>query len=163
MSAISLPSGVLESPVRRSLLIGAAGAVGLALGYSLIIGLSSGSWPHLVNQWRTDAAFIALVALGFGIQIGLYQHVRRVVRGDGRAAAMAAGGTVTSTAAMVACCVHHLADVVPFVGLSGLAVFLTDYKIPLVLVSLAANGVGIALMVRTLRHARRLQQAPACH
>ncbi len=157
-AAIALPAP------RRPLAIGLLSAALLVAGYSLIIGLSSRSWPHLLTQWRTDAGFIVLVAAGFGVQMGLYQHVRRVVRGDGRAAVMAAGGTATSTTAMVACCLHHLADVVPFLGLSGAAVFLTQYKVPLILLSLAANGVGIALMLRTLRHARRAQEAsPACH
>jgi len=142
--------------------VGVLAAAALLVAYSLIIGLSSQSWPHLLEQWRIDAAFIALVAVGFGVQMGLYQHVRRVVRGDGRAAAVAAGGTASSTTAMVACCLHHLSDVVPFLGLSGAATFLIQYKVPVVLFSLAANGAGIALMVRTLRQARRAQ-APACH
>lgn len=146
-------------PVRTGLL--AAGA--LIVGYSLIVGLSSRSWSHLISQVRLDAWLIALVAAGFGTQMALYSHVRRVVRGDGSAAAVAAGGTATSTTAMVACCLHHLSDVVPFLGLSGAATFLIQYKVPVVLLSLAANGVGIALMVRTLRHVRRTAPAPACH
>lgn len=147
-------------PVRGPLLIGLLSAMGLVIAYSLIIGLSSQSWSHLVAQWRIDAVFITLVALGFGTQMGLYQHVRRVVRGDGTVAAATAGSTVSSTAAMVACCLHHLSDIVPFIGLSGAAAFLIEYKVPVVLVSLAANAVGIALMVRTLRHARRMAE---CH
>ena len=63
---------------------------------------------------------------------------------------------------MVACCLHHLSDVVPFLGLSGAATLLIQYKLPVILLSLAANGIGIVLMVRTLRHARRMQ-APAWH
>ncbi len=147
-------------PIRRPLLIGLLSAFGLVIAYSLIIGLSSQSWSHLVAQWRIDAVFITLVAAGFGTQMGLYQHVRRVVRGDGKAAAVAAGSTASSTAAMVACCLHHLSDIVPFIGLSGAATFLIEYKVPVVLVSLAANAVGIALMVRMLRHARQMAE---CH
>ncbi len=142
------------------MLIGLLSAFGLVIAYSLIIGLSSQSWSHLVAQWRIDAVFITLVAAGFGTQMGLYQHVRRVVRGDGKAAAVAAGSTASSTAAMVACCLHHLSDIVPFIGLSGAATFLIEYKVPVVLVSLAANAVGIALMVRMLRHARQMAE---CH
>lgn len=156
--ALAVPS-VPWRPVRTGLL--AAG--GLVVGYSLIIGVSSRSWSHLLAQWRLDAWFLALVAIGFGTQMALYSHVRRVVRRDGRAAAVAASGTATSTTAMVACCLHHLSDVVPFLGLSGAATFLIQYKVPVVLLSLAANGVGIALMVRTLRHVRRVVPAPACH
>ncbi len=157
VAAVSLlPGG------RRPGIVGLISAAALVLAYSLIIALSSRSFAHLVDQWRVDALFIALVATGFGTQMGLYQHVRRVIRGDGRAAAMAAGGTATSTTAMVACCLHHLSDVVPFLGLSGAATFLIQYKVPVILLSLVANGIGIALMVRTLRHARRMQ-APAWH
>lgn len=160
MSALALAvPRVSGRPVRTGVL--AAGA--LVAGYSLIVGLSSRSWSHLLAQWRLDAWFIALVAIGFGTQMALYSHVRRVVRGDGTAAAVAAGGTATSTTAMVACCLHHLGDVVPFLGLSGAATFLIQYKAPVVLLSLGANGVGIALMVRTLRHVRRAAPAPACH
>ena len=154
---------------RRALRTGMLAALLLAVGYSLIIGLSSRSLSHLLAQWRSDVVFIALVTAGFGVQMGLFSHVRRVLRGDGTAAAVTAGSTATSTTAMVACCLHHLNDVVPFLGLSGAATFLVAYKTPVILISLAANGVGIALMLRTLRHAKRVAStapvasAPVCH
>lgn len=146
--------------VHRPPVAGAAAAVGLAAAYSLIIALAFRSWSHLVAQWRADAVLLALVATGFGIQVGLYRHVRQVVRGGGGIAAVSAGGTASSTAAMVACCLHHLSDVVPFVGLAGAAAFLTAYKVPVIAVSLGANAIGIALLARALRHARK---AAACH
>ena len=161
---MSITTATIAAPWsdRRTVATGLLSAAGLALAYSLIVGLSSQSWSHLVAQWRTDALFITLVAVGFGTQMGLYQHVRRAVRGDGRTVAVTAGSTATSTTAMVACCLHHLADVVPFIGLSGAATFLIQYKVPVVVLSLAANAVGIRLMVRTLRHARQAME-PDCH
>lgn len=158
----TLAQAITIRPSRRDATIGLLSSAALLAGYTLIIGLSSRSVSHLLAQWQTDLWFILLVAAGFGTQMSLYRHVRRVVRGDGKATAVAAGGTATSTTAMVACCVHHLSDIVPFVGLSGAATFLIQYKVPVVLVSLAANGIGIVLMVRTLRHARRMA-SPACH
>jgi len=155
--------GVDRHAVRTGLLAAAL----LMLAYSLIIGLSSRSFSHLLSQWRADALFIALVTIGFGVQMGLFSHVRRMIRGDGGAAAVTAGSTATSTTAMVACCLHHLNEIVPLLGLSGAATFLVAYKTPVILLSLAVNGVGIALMLRTLRHARRIAlapaAAPACH
>ena len=145
----------------RAVRIGLLSAGLLAAGYSLIIGLSSRSWSHLLSQWRSDLWFIALVAVGFGTQMGLYSHVRRVIRGDRAGAAVAAGGTATSTTAMVACCLHHLADVVPFIGLSAAATFLIQYKAYVVALSLAANAAGIVLMLRALGRARRMEAA--CH
>ena len=150
---------------RRAVRTGFLAAVALTLGYSLIIGLSSRSFTHLVSQWRADAVFIALVAVGFGVQMGLFSHVRRLIRGDGRAAAVTAGSTATSTTAMVACCLHHLNEVVPFLGLSGAATFLVAYKTPVILISLVTNAIGIGLMLRTLRHAKQamILAASACH
>ncbi|HET6948453.1 MAG TPA: hypothetical protein VFJ45_11640 [bacterium] len=145
----------------RAVQIGLLSAGLLASGYSLIIGLSSRSWSHLLSQWRSDLWFIALVAVGFGTQMGLYSHVRQAIRGDRAGAAVAAGGTATSTTAMVACCLHHLADVVPFIGLSAAATFLIQYKAYVVALSLAANVAGIVLMLRALRHARAA--AAVCH
>jgi len=145
----------------RSVRIGLLAMGGLVAGYSLIVGLSSRSWSHLMSQWRADVWFIALVAVGFGTQMALYTHVRRAIRGDGTGAAMAAGGTATATTAMVACCLHHLGDVVPFIGLSAAATFLIENRLYVVALSLAANAAGILLMLRALRHARRA--AAACH
>ncbi|MDQ7842392.1 MAG: hypothetical protein QN141_03650 [Armatimonadota bacterium] len=145
----------------RSIRIGVLSTGGLIAGYSLIVGLSSRSWPHLLSQWRADLWFIVLVAVGFGAQTTLYTHVRRTLRADGTGAVVAAGGTATSTTAMVACCLHHLADAVPFIGLSAAATFLIRYKLYVVVLSLAANAAGILLMLRALRHARRA--AAACH
>lgn len=159
MSTVSLAAPAVQ---RRAIAVGVASAVSLAAGYSLIIALSSRSWRHLLAQWQSDALLVALVTVGFGVQMGLYSQVRRLVRGHGGAATVAAGSTATSTTAMVACCLHHLNDVVPFLGLSGAATFLIQYKVPVVLLSLAANAGGIVLMLRTLRHISRVS-APACH
>ena len=158
MSTIALALPRLPA---RSVRIGVVSAGLLAAGYSLIIGVSSRSWSHLLSQWRADVWFIALVAVGFGVQMALYSHVRQVIRGDRAGVAVAAGGTATSTTAMVACCLHHLADVAPFIGMSAAATFLIQYKVYLVALSLAANVAGIALMLRALRHARSM--AAPCH
>lgn len=68
--------------------------------------------------------------------------------------ALAGAGTATSSVSMIACCAHHLADVLPFVGLSGLAVFLVELRTPLMLLGIATNLVGVAVMLRQLRRIR---------
>ena len=56
-----------------------------------------------------------------------------------------------STAGMIACCAHHLADLAPFLGLAGAATILYDYRLMFVGVGLAINVVAIMLAVRRLR------------
>ena len=64
---------------------------------------------------------------------------------------------------MVACCAHHLADLVPLVGATGVAAFLLDWRVPLMLTGIAVNVVAVAVAARRLRtvgHAR--SEALAC-
>ena len=56
---------------------------------------------------------------------------------------------------MLACCAHHLVDLLPLVGLSAAAVFLNAYKTPLFVVGIAMNVVGIVVIARRLDAARQ--------
>lgn len=65
----------------------------------------------------------------------------------------ASGGT--SATAMVACCIHHVTDVLPILGLSAAASFLTRYQRPFMLIGLAMNMVGIIVMLVILYRERQ--------
>ena len=56
---------------------------------------------------------------------------------------MAASGA-TSTAAMVSCCTHYLANLLPIVGAAGLVALATRYQVQLFWLGLAFNVAGIA-------------------
>ena len=60
---------------------------------------------------------------------------------------------------MVACCVHHVTDVLPLVGLSGAAIFLNEYRVPFMVAGLAVNGIGVGMMLRVVRRGRAHLQA----
>ncbi len=152
----------MMTSVRRSVAAGLLGAAGLVGLYLSIVRIGSASWAHAVALLATDWYLVVAVATGFGVQIGLFTHLRRLIRqraGLRSAAAMAAGGTATSTTSMVACCLHHLSEVLPVVGLSGAAVFFTAYKVPVILAGLATNALGVALMLRAIRHHRHAVRA----
>ena len=151
----------IDRPLRPSLpiaprsiaigLVGAGALLGLYLG---IISLAQGV-EHALDQFATDAVFVGLIAAGFGTQIALFAELRTVDRLHRASAAVTAAGTGTSTAAMLACCAHHLVDLLPLVGLSAAAVFLNAYKTPLFLVGIGMNVIGIVVIARQLQRARR--------
>ena len=68
---------------------------------------------------------------------------------------MTGAGGATSTAAMVACCAHHVTDVLPIVGLTAAATFLAEYQTLFMLVGLGTTLVGIAVMAIILVRERR--------
>jgi hypothetical protein len=136
---------------RLPILIGSLGALGLFALYLTIVTLAQG-WQHAVELFWQDAWLVIPIMLGFGVQVGLYTHLRGVMRRGSRQSKMMMGaGGGTSTAAMVACCAHHVADVLPLLGLSAAASFLAAYKIPFMLIGLAMNLMGIVVIVRVIR------------
>ncbi len=133
---------------------GVLGALFLGSVYLSIVTLAQG-WNHAVELFWQDKLLVAPIIVGFGTQIGLYTFLRvglhTTTRGAG---AMAGAGGGTSTAAMVACCAHHVTDTlgVPLVGLSAATTFLANYKVPFMLLGLAMNLVGIVIALSNIKY-----------
>jgi copper chaperone CopZ len=136
---------------RRPIVFGLLAIGGLLALYLGLITLAQG-WSHAVEQLIDDRWFVGAIAAGFGTQVGLFAYLRTL---HGRAAAGGvAASTGTSTAAMLACCAHHLTDILPILGISGAAVFLNLYKTPLLWLGIAMNVVGITYMLWHIRRQR---------
>lgn len=153
----STPSATSHSRVVRPVLIGIAGGLGLIGFYLGIITLAQG-WSHAVAQLAADRWFVAAIVAGFGIQAGLFAYLRGVhvqMRAGGVAAT-----TGTSTAAMLACCAHHLVDIAPILGLSGAVVVLNAYKTPLLWLGIVMNMAGIGFMLAKIRQHRHAACLP---
>ena len=135
---------------------GLLGAVFLTAIYLGIVSLAE-SPTHALELFWQDKAFVIPIILGFGTQVGLYTLLKKglymPVPVPAGGATTAAGGGM-STMAMVACCAHHVADVLPLVGITAAATFLANWKIPFMVVGLLTNLVGIAVMIRTIVKAR---------
>ena len=145
------PAPLIIEP--RSVAAGVLAAVALLGVYLGIISLAQGV-EHAVEQLATDAFFVGLIAVGFGTQIALFAELRTVDRQHRASAAVTAVGTGTSTVAMLACCAHHVVDLLPLLGLSAAAVFLNAYKTPLFVVGIGMNVIGIVVIARQLQRAR---------
>lgn len=141
----------------RSLIVGVLAAFGLLTFYLGLITLAQG-WGHATEQLIEDAWFVGAIMAGFGTQVGLYTYLRRMhlhARTGGVAAS-----TGTSTVAMLACCAHHLTDVLAIFGLSGAAIFLTVYKTPLLWLGIVMNLFGIAYLLWNIYQQRLLLKLP---
>lgn len=147
--------------VALSLLAALASALALIGMYLAILSLGQ-SPAHALEQLSQDILPVGAVAAGLATQVGLYVYLRAVVRSRpaGGAGAMGGVGTGTSTIGMVACCAHHVTDVAPLLGLagfsalSGAASLLNEWKVPIILLGLGMNAVGIVLTLGTIRQSR---------
>lgn len=143
---------------RRVLLPLGAGLLGAAFLTGVYLGIVSlaESPAHALDLFWDDRALVVPIILGFGTQVGLFTYLKKglFLPGPAGGATTAAGGGV-STMAMVACCVHHVSDVLPLVGLTAAATFLAEWKIPFMIVGLLTNAFGIGFMLREIVKARR--------
>ena len=147
-------------PARRMLLplgVGLLGAMVLTGVYLGIVSLAE-SPQHALELFWQDKLFVIPIILGFGTQVGLYTFLKKglylPMTAPAAGATTAAGGGM-STVAMVACCAHHVADVLPLVGLTAAATFLANWKTPFMVVGLLTNLLGIVVMLREIGKARR--------
>jgi len=154
MSTSSVRSGVLAS-------------VGLAVFYVAVVAGASGSWDHLTDQARQDWYYLIPIGAGFGTQVALMSELRRRHRLHHGVAAASSAGAGASTVGMVACCAHHIADLAPFIGATGAAAFLTDYRIPFMVVGIGVNALGVIVAARQLgrtpnMHTHDREEADTC-
>lgn len=158
--------------------LAALAMVGIYLGILSVLQ----SPAHAFEQLVGDGVWVALVALGFGAQIGLYVYLRIMIHTAKAAGATAVtgAGTGTSTLGMLACCAHHLTDIAPLVGLtgagglSGAIGYFTEWKYAFIALGLVMNVIGIIVTLWTIRKSKahldamtqgvaEMQAAPACH
>jgi hypothetical protein len=128
------------------------------LVYLSIVGAASRSFIHALQQLKADALMIGPLTAGLGLQIGLYAYYRQLqcdMRRARPAMAVTAAGTGTSTVTMIACCAHHVSDVLPFVGLTAAVAFLTEFRAPFIAVGIVSNLIGVAVVLRLVILARR--------
>lgn len=120
-----------------------AGAFGLLLAlYFGVLALVSG-WSFTVSQFAEFWYYIVPLAAGFGVQVALFLKLREVVSRAKEAGAVIAASGTTSTAAMISCCAHYLANVAPVLGATGLVAFAAQFQVELFWVGLAFNAAGI--------------------
>lgn len=116
--------------------------VALLAVYFSVVSLISG-WQFALIQFSGFWYFIIGLAIGFGIQIGLYTYLKNIIRQKNASGNVLAVSGTTSTAAMISCCAHYLANILPIIGAVGAISLINQYQVELFWVGLAFNIAGI--------------------
>ena len=123
---------------------GALATLFLLILYFTIVSLVSG-WIFAQDQFSKFWYFIVALAFGFGIQVGQYFYLKEIVKRNVPKGMLATTGTI-STAAMVSCCAHYLANILPALGAAGVITLISQYQVQLFWFGLAFNFIGITYM-----------------
>jgi hypothetical protein len=140
----------------RAYLFGILAAIAIVGIYLTMNTLTADSYFAKV-QFGEYRWWIVGLAIGLGTQVTLFTFFRVHLRGKKKTAAnssMATSGGV-STVAMMACCSHYVATVIPLLGISFLSATavasLEQYQPFFFLAGVVSYLFGIGLMVRMMR------------
>ncbi|MDF1498637.1 MAG: hypothetical protein P1P85_04795 [Patescibacteria group bacterium] len=137
----------------KPILAGVAGMLALVIVYWLILYLSSGNINHPWQQFVQFKYWISALVLGFGIQFSLYWYVKSGMHLSSKTTKTAVvAGATTSSVSMVACCAHHIFDILPLLGLSAFALFLSKYQTHFFALGIISNLIGIYIMLYIIKH-----------
>ncbi|HKI96997.1 MAG TPA: hypothetical protein VKB51_00850 [bacterium] len=125
----------------------ALSVVALAGGYGVTLSLLNGpafAWESFLALWY----WMTLLVAGFALQAGLFGYSRALAKAGvspHASGVVASGGA--SAVSMVACCAHHLADVLPLMGFAGATLFLSSYQSLFLLAGVLSNAVGVLYLL----------------
>jgi len=139
--------GKIELFKNKPVIIGISGAIGVFIIFWGILMLVNKSFNAALQEFSRVWYWSVLLSSGFGFQLGLYSYIRSRVhkKFTGATAEVAASGTI-STGSMIACCAHALVNILPILGISAVAMFLVRFQLPLILIGVFSNLIGITMM-----------------
>ena len=136
--------------INKPVIYGILGSLAMAMLYFGIMSWLS-SPAFALQQYLGLWPWMTFLIIGFGFQIGLFMYVKDCgmdmhKKMHGKEKGAMAASTGTSTAGMLACCAHHAADVLPVLGLSGTALFVSQFQLSFLVMGIFSNLFGIVFM-----------------
>ncbi len=133
----------LRQVKRKSVIYGILSSMSLVTLYLIIVSFFQGinyAISRFVELWYLMTPLV----IGFGIQFGLFTYIRNFMKMSSGTTG-ACGGI--STTSMIACCAHHVTDIIPLLGASALGLFLLEYQPAFLIFGIVSNIAGITVMM----------------
>ncbi len=128
-----------------------AGIISSSILLIFYLGITTlaGSVNH--TTWQIREYWYLLIPLigGFGVQMSLFTILRQEAKTQ-RSVAVSGG---ISAGSMIACCTHHVTDIVPFLGFTALTLSLTRYIPLFFLLGILSNFIGTIIMLENFQRA----------
>lgn len=143
----------VKNLLKNPFVFGASVGILVVLFNISIASLAEGSLKSGYEVFVSNGAFTYLIPLAVGVQMGLFRHHRNITAEKALCGSEKVGvaGSATSSVTMMACCLHHVSDLLPTVGfIVATSSFLTQYKDTIIILGLFANAAGSAYIARAI-------------
>jgi hypothetical protein len=149
---------VIKRLLKNPFIFGASVGILVVIFNISIASLAEGSIKKGFEVFLTNGIFVYLIPLSVSIQMGLFRYHRNITTENiADSEKMGMAGSATSSLAMIACCLHHVSDLLPAVGfVIATSSFLTEYKNTIIIIGLLANVAGSIYIIRAIIKDRSL-------
>ena len=161
-TGLEIENGTISEPTKTDLRMQLVilpiiyGGIGMTIILGLFIVFLSilNSFEYAWFQFQFLSRWMVPLTIGFGIQVGMFSYMRRFARleksGKISGAPVIASAGI-STGSMIVCCLHHVVDVLPFLGISAVAIFASQFQSFLLAVGIVSNLLGITFIFFTIQ------------
>jgi len=151
---MSIKQGI-KNLLRNPFVFGASIGILVVIFNISIASLAEGSFQKGYEVFLTNGIFVYLIPLAVSVQMGLFRYHRNITTiTTGNVAGtekVGMAGSATSSLTMVACCLHHVSDLLPSIGLIlAASSFLIQYKDTIITIGLLANVAGSIYIARAI-------------
>ncbi len=148
-----MPEAKARSVLRNPIIFGAIIGLIVILFNISIASLAEGSYEKGYQVFLSNGIFVYLIPLAVGIQMGLFRYHRNITTDKKLCGSEKVGvaGSTASSVTMVACCLHHVSDLLPSVGfILVTSSFLIQYKDNIIIIGLLANMAGSLYIAKAI-------------
>jgi ABC-type sugar transport system permease subunit len=151
VNKMSIKQGI-KNLLKNPFVFGASAGMLVVLFNISIASLAEGSFEKGYQVFLTNGIFVYLIPLAVSVQMWLFRYHRNITTGNiAGSEKMGMAGSATSSLTMVTCCLHHVSDILPSIGLIlAASSFLILYKDSIIIIGLLANVAGSIYIARAI-------------
>lgn len=107
---------------------------------------------YVIDDFISKFIWFSLLIIIFGVQIGLITFVRGINNKRKMTKGQTALSGGISTTSMLACCIHHVTEFIPLIGISAFTIFLVEFQVFFLIVGIL---FGILSIINILIHIKK--------
>jgi len=107
---------------------------------------------YVIEDFMSKFVWFSILITLFGVQIGMITYIRNINNKRRMSKSQTALSGGISTTSMLACCIHHVTDFIPLIGVSAFTVFLVEFQLYFLIIGIL---FGILSILNILIHIQK--------
>lgn len=130
-----------------------AGLLGSSTLFAIYFAILStaNSFSYAIDQLGELWYWFLPLVFGFGVQVALFSYIKKFEFNMKKETSSVVASTGVSATSMILCCLHHVGELLPLLGISAASIFLIQYQVPFIILGISSNLFGISLMLITIQ------------